>query len=154
MELAALNVCVPWITGTFSKNERGGAPKIVNVPLEAPFVDCESVMPCEPTNMYCPWCPSTVPVVPNVLPESETPMLIGLKLAVTIEELDIPNEIPFELEKTTVPLVAVCVPAAIFGPVWFVVPPPAPDRDRFKPLLFSVMEPLMFAPLKVVAVPA
>ena len=40
--------------------------------------------------------------------------------AVMTELLDIPNVTPFELEKTSVPLVAVCVPAAA------AMPPPAP----------------------------
>ena len=63
-------------------------------------------------------------------------MLIGLNDAVICELPLIPKVTWFELANTTVPLVAVCVPAAMFGPVWFVTPPP--PTDSCNPLLFSV----------------
>ena len=53
------------------------------------------------------------PTCPNVtLFEFENETEVWLKLAVMTDEFDIPNDTPFELLKTTVPLVAVCVPAA------------------------------------------
>lgn len=51
--------------------------------------------------------------------------LIPSTLAVTIELFVIPNETPFEFERTTVPVVfAVCVPAAMMF-----TPSPAPPPD-------------------------
>ena len=71
--------------------------------------------------------------------------------AVTTELLLIPNETLFELEKTTVPLVAVCDPAAPAMP-----PPPAAlaDSDIVRPLLFIVIDAETFVPPNAVLVPA
>ena len=60
-----------------------------------------------------------VPVLPAVLPPVDTPMAVtpGCTLceteAVTCDEPDIPKVTLLEFAKTTVPLVAVCVPAAM-----------------------------------------
>ena len=69
-----------------------------------------------------------------------------------------PKLTPFAFEKTTVPEVIVLpLPSAMFGPVWFVVPPPpgaGPESETTIPLLFSVSEPDMFVPPNVVPTPA
>ena len=91
---------------------------IDNVAREPAAVDCERVIPPAPASTYVP---CVVPVLPAVLPMLLTPIAVTpgctvcekLALAVTTELLLIPNETLLLLLKTTVPLVAVCVPAAM-----------------------------------------
>ena len=86
-----------------------------------PLMDCDIVMLFEPTKTYSAPPPSTVPVVPAVLPAEETPMLIALNEAVIVEPFS-PKLMLLESAKETfanpplvVPAEKVTLPAAALG---------------------------------------
>lgn len=63
---------------------------------------------------------TNVPVETDCVPADSPNGVSAGTLAVMTDEFDMPNEIPFELLHTTVPEVAVCVPAAAFTAGWTV----------------------------------
>ena len=72
----------------------------------------------------------------------------ALTLAVMVWPLS-PKLTPLALLNTTVPLVMVDAPAAMFGPVWLVTPPPPADRDSVNPFEAEAVVPVMLVSARV-----
>ena len=109
------------------------ATEAVIVPTPAP-VERPKETPCESLNVRPDMTLDVPPVADRFSPYE----------AVTTELFDIPKETLFEFENTTVPDVAVCVPAAA------AIPPPPPPAP---PTIETVMDPAFVDPERVMFAP-